>query len=64
MRAVGSLQVVFLVDNSTDSFPVDTSTDSLSSSPPFVESKFAGQRRRKMPWLSGKCLCCAARGLS
>ena len=55
VRAVDSLQVVFLVDNTTDI---------LSSSPRFVETEFAGHRRRKMPWLSGKCLCCAAHGLS
>lgn len=55
MRAVESLEVVFIVDNTTDS---------LSSSPRFVETEFAGHRRRKMPWLSGKCLCCAAHGLS
>lgn len=55
MRAVDSLQVVFLVDNTTDS---------LSSTPRFVETEFASHRRRKMPWLSGKCLCCAAHGLS
>ena len=55
MRAVDSLEVVFLVDNTTDS---------LSSGPRFVETEFAGLRRRKMPWLSGKCLCCAAHGLS
>jgi 7,8-dihydropterin-6-yl-methyl-4-(beta-D-ribofuranosyl)aminobenzene 5'-phosphate synthase len=45
-------------------FLVDNTTDSLSSAPRFVESEFAGLRRRKMPWLSGKCLCCAAHGLS
>ena len=29
-----------------------------------MENEFAGHRRRKMPWLSGRCLCCAAHGLS
>jgi 7,8-dihydropterin-6-yl-methyl-4-(beta-D-ribofuranosyl)aminobenzene 5'-phosphate synthase len=47
--------VIFLVDNTSDS---------LSSNPGFVETEFARQRRRGMPWLSGKCLCCAAHGLS
>ena len=55
MRAVDSAEIIFLVDNSTDS---------LSSNPGFVETEFAGHRRRGMPWLSGKCLCCAAHGLS
>ncbi len=55
MRAVDGAEVVFLVDNATDS---------LSSNPGFVETEFAGHRRRGMQWLSGKCLCCAAHGLS
>ena len=55
MRAVDTAAVIFLVDNATDS---------LSSNPGFVETEFAGHRRRGMPWLSGKCLCCAAHGLS
>lgn len=55
MRAVDTAEVVFLVDNVTDS---------LSSNPGFVETEFARHRRRGMPWLSGKCLCCAAHGLS
>ena len=55
MKAVDSAEIIFLVDNATDS---------LSSSPGFVESEFSRLRRRGMPWLSGKCLCCAAHGLS
>ncbi|MDX8539872.1 MAG: MBL fold metallo-hydrolase [Mesorhizobium sp.] len=55
MRVVDTAEVIFLVDNATDS---------LSSSPGFVETEFARLRRRGMPWLSGKCLCCAAHGLS
>ena len=55
MRAVDTAEVIFLVDNATDS---------LSSNPGFVETEFAGHRRRGMQWLSGKCLCCAAHGLS
>ncbi|MCB4768809.1 MBL fold metallo-hydrolase [Ancylobacter sp. Lp-2] len=55
MQAVDTADILFLVDNTTDS---------LSSNPRFVETEFAGHRRRGMPWLSGKCLCCAAHGLS
>lgn len=55
MRAVDAAEIVFLVDNVTDS---------LSSTPRFVETEFARQRRRGMRWLSGGCLCCAAHGLS
>lgn len=55
MRAVDTAEVFFLVDNVTDS---------LSLNPGFVETEFARHRRRGMPWLSGKCLCCAAHGLS
>ena len=55
MRVVDTAEVMFLVDNATDS---------LSSAPAFVETEFARLRRRGMPWLTGKCLCCAAHGLS
>jgi 7,8-dihydropterin-6-yl-methyl-4-(beta-D-ribofuranosyl)aminobenzene 5'-phosphate synthase len=55
MRVVDRLDITVLVDNATDS---------LSSTPAFVETEFAGNWRRGMPWLSGKCLCCAAHGLS
>ncbi|UWU16817.1 MBL fold metallo-hydrolase (plasmid) [Rhizobium sullae] len=55
MRVVDTAEVMFLVDNATDS---------LSSNPGFVETEFARHRRRGMRWLSGKCLCCAAHGLS
>jgi 7,8-dihydropterin-6-yl-methyl-4-(beta-D-ribofuranosyl)aminobenzene 5'-phosphate synthase len=55
MRAVDSAEIIFLVDNATDS---------LSSNPGFVETEFARHRRSGMRWLSGKCLCCAAHGLS
>jgi 7,8-dihydropterin-6-yl-methyl-4-(beta-D-ribofuranosyl)aminobenzene 5'-phosphate synthase len=51
------------VDELEISVVVDNVTDSLSSGPPFVESEFAGLRRRGLA-LSGKCLCCAAHGLS
>jgi 7,8-dihydropterin-6-yl-methyl-4-(beta-D-ribofuranosyl)aminobenzene 5'-phosphate synthase len=55
MKPVDQLEVTVLVDNTTDS---------LSSNPPFVETEFAFLRRHGMKWLSGKCLCCAAHGLS
>ena len=55
MKPIDALEIVVLVDNTTDS---------LSSNPGFVETEWAGHWRRGMPWLSGKCLCCAAHGLS
>src|SRR3954466_2357424 len=55
MKPVEQLQITILVDNTTDS---------LSSNPDFVETEFAFLRRHGMKWLSGKCLCCAAHGLS
>jgi 7,8-dihydropterin-6-yl-methyl-4-(beta-D-ribofuranosyl)aminobenzene 5'-phosphate synthase len=55
MKAVDALEITVLVDNTTDS---------LSSNPDFVETEFAWLRRHGMKWLSGKCLCCAAHGLS
>lgn len=55
MKPVDQLEITILVDNTTDS---------LSSNPDFVETEFAFLRRHGMKWLSGKCLCCAAHGLS
>ncbi|CAN7230252.1 MBL fold metallo-hydrolase [Mesorhizobium sp. LjNodule214] len=55
MKAVDTAEIIFLVDNATDS---------LSSNPGFVETEFARHRRQGMQWLTGKCLCCAAHGLS
>jgi len=57
LEAVDSVEIVVLVDNSTDS---------LSSVPEFVETEFAGlTRRRGASWvLGGSCLCCAAHGLA
>jgi 7,8-dihydropterin-6-yl-methyl-4-(beta-D-ribofuranosyl)aminobenzene 5'-phosphate synthase len=57
LHAVDSVEVHILVDNVTDS---------LSSVPSFVETEFAGLRRRRQgQWvLGGSCLCCAAHGLS
>ena len=45
---------------------VDNLTDNLSSVPAFVETEVAGlTRRRRGKWvLAGRCLCCAAHGLS
>jgi hypothetical protein len=55
MEVVDTAEIIVLVDNASDS---------LSSTPDSVETEFARHRRRGMPWLSGKCLCCAAHGLS
>lgn len=52
---VDALEVQILVDNATDS---------LSSVPSHVETEFALLRRKGMSLLSGRCLCCAAHGLS
>ena len=43
---------------------VDNATDSLSTSPAFVESEFRRLWRRGGRVLAGQCLCCAAHGLS
>jgi 7,8-dihydropterin-6-yl-methyl-4-(beta-D-ribofuranosyl)aminobenzene 5'-phosphate synthase len=45
---------------------VDNVTDNLSSVPRFVETEFAalGRRRRGKWVMAGRCLCCAAHGLS
>jgi 7,8-dihydropterin-6-yl-methyl-4-(beta-D-ribofuranosyl)aminobenzene 5'-phosphate synthase len=55
MKTVDRLEITVIVD---------TATDSLSSNPAFVETEFTFLRRQGMKWLSGKCLCCAAHGLS
>jgi len=55
IEPVDSLEITVVVDNVTDS---------LSSTPKLVETEFAGAWRRGMKWLGGKCLCCAAHGLS
>jgi 7,8-dihydropterin-6-yl-methyl-4-(beta-D-ribofuranosyl)aminobenzene 5'-phosphate synthase len=55
IAAVDSLEITVLVDNVTDS---------LSSGPGFVETEFAGLRRRGMQQLAGSCLCCAAHGFA
>jgi 7,8-dihydropterin-6-yl-methyl-4-(beta-D-ribofuranosyl)aminobenzene 5'-phosphate synthase len=43
---------------------VDNATDMLSSAPAFVETESAGLARRGIRIMGGKCLCCAAHGLS
>src|SRR6185312_525615 len=43
---------------------VDNATDMLSSTPSFVETESAGLGRRGIRIMGGKCLCCAAHGLS
>jgi 7,8-dihydropterin-6-yl-methyl-4-(beta-D-ribofuranosyl)aminobenzene 5'-phosphate synthase len=43
---------------------VDNVTDSLSTAPAHVESEFTRAWRRGLKRLSGRCLCCAAHGLS
>jgi 7,8-dihydropterin-6-yl-methyl-4-(beta-D-ribofuranosyl)aminobenzene 5'-phosphate synthase len=55
IQPVETLEITVLVDNGTDS---------LSTNPGFVETEMAGAWRRGMKWLSGRCLCCAAHGLS
>src|SRR5271165_2483614 len=55
IQPVESLEITVLVDNGTDS---------LSTNPGFVETEMAGAWRRGMKWLSGRCLCSAAHGLS
>jgi 7,8-dihydropterin-6-yl-methyl-4-(beta-D-ribofuranosyl)aminobenzene 5'-phosphate synthase len=55
LKPVDRLEVLIVVDNVTDN---------LSSVPRFVETEFNSLWRRGMRTLSGKCLCCAAHGLS
>ena len=43
---------------------VDNVTDNLSASPLFVENEWPRLWKRGMQALSGRCLCCAAHGLS
>jgi len=52
---VDSLEIQVLVDNATDM---------LSSTPAHVESEGTGLMRRGVRVMGGKCLCCAAHGLS
>jgi len=55
LRVVDRLDIAILVDNVTDN---------LSSVPSFVETELSSHWKRGMRLLSGKCLCCAAHGLS
>jgi len=55
LTAVDRLEILVLVDNATDM---------LSSTPSHVESEAAGLMRRGIRTIAGKCLCCAAHGLS
>ena len=55
LLAVDSVDIQILVDNATDT---------LSSTPAFVETEAQGLTRRGVRIMGGKCLCCAAHGLS
>ena len=52
------------VDSARNPVLVDNATDMLSSTPAHVESEGAGLMRRGVRVMGGKCLCCAAHGLS
>ena len=55
MKAADTLEIRILVDNTTDS---------LSSTPSFVETEWAGLGHRGAEPLSGRPLCCGVHGLS
>lgn len=55
LQPVDRVEILVLVDNATDV---------LSSTPSHVESEAAGLMRRGIRMMAGKCLCCAAHGLS
>jgi 7,8-dihydropterin-6-yl-methyl-4-(beta-D-ribofuranosyl)aminobenzene 5'-phosphate synthase len=55
LAPVDRISVLILVDNVTDM---------LSSVPRYVETELMSHWRRGLRLLSGKCLCCAAHGLS
>jgi 7,8-dihydropterin-6-yl-methyl-4-(beta-D-ribofuranosyl)aminobenzene 5'-phosphate synthase len=57
LKAVDGVDVLILIDNTTDN---------LSSVPSFVETELAAlDRRRRGIWITGgRCMCCAAHGLS
>ncbi len=52
------------VDSVTIEVIVDNRTDSLSSTPDFVQSEFSKFLGRPKGRLAGNCLCCAGHGLS
>jgi 7,8-dihydropterin-6-yl-methyl-4-(beta-D-ribofuranosyl)aminobenzene 5'-phosphate synthase len=58
------MALVAPVDRAEILILVDNATDFLSSTPAHVESEGAGLMRRKIRLMAGKCLCCAAHGLS
>ena len=55
LEPVDRLDILVLVDNATDT---------LSSTPAFVETESARMNRRGLRAMASKCLCCAAHGLS
>jgi 7,8-dihydropterin-6-yl-methyl-4-(beta-D-ribofuranosyl)aminobenzene 5'-phosphate synthase len=55
LEPVDRLEIHILVDNATDT---------LSSTPAFVETESARINRRGLRTMASKCLCCAAHGLS
>ena len=55
LEPVDRLEILILVDNATDT---------LSSTPAFVETESARMNRRGLRTMASKCLCCAAHGLS
>ena len=55
LAPVDRLEILVLLDNATDM---------LSSTPSHVESEAARLSRRGIKMMGGKCLCCAAHGLS
>jgi 7,8-dihydropterin-6-yl-methyl-4-(beta-D-ribofuranosyl)aminobenzene 5'-phosphate synthase len=55
LATVDRVEVLILVDNATDN---------LSSAPPYVETEMSRLWKRGLKRMSGKCLCCAAHGLS
>lgn len=55
LAPVDRVEILVLVDNATDIH---------SSAPSYVENESAGLNRRGLRMLAGRCLCCAAHGLS
>src|ERR1017187_2845912 len=55
LEPVDRVEILVLMDNATDM---------LSSTPSHVETETAGLMRRGIRMVAGKCLCCAAHGLS
>ena len=55
LLAVDRLEILILVDNSTDM---------LSTVKPSSESELSGHFKRGMRLIGGRCLCCAAHGFA